>query len=325
VPRPPFPKTLRQFQSDFATEEACQRYLAACRWPDGFACPRCGYERAYELVKQRRYQCAKCRYQVSLTSGTILHRTKIPLTHWFWAAYLMTTDKRGVSALLLQRQLGLASYETAWMMLHKLRRAMVNASREPLRGEVEVDDTWIGGEQAGLRGSRQLKERRAALVLVAVEKRGQASGRARMSVIPDFKAATIIPFLTRNVAPGSTIYTDGLKSFSGLPEFGFRHVARTQPLRSELRKGAKSAVPLADRAIGNLQQWLIGTYHGVSKAQLQVYLDEFVFRHNRRNTPAAAFQTLLGLGTGRTATEYEQIRGAKDLNPNLLVLAEATG
>jgi hypothetical protein len=119
--------------------------------------------------------------------------------------------------------------------------------------------------------------------------------------------------------------TDGLKSFEGLTEAGFKHIARTQPLRSELRKGAKSAVPLADRAIGNLQQWLIGTYHGVSKPQLQVYLDEFVFRHNRRNTPAAAFQTLLGLGTGRKSTEYEQIRGAKDLNPNILGLAESTG
>jgi transposase-like protein len=267
------------------------------------------------LVKQRRQQCAKCRHQVSLTSGTVLHRTKTPLTNWFWAAYLMTTDKRGVSALLLQRQLGLSRYETAWMMLHKFRRAMVNAAREPLRGEVEVDDTWVGGEQAGLRGSRQLKDRRAALVLVAVEKRGRASGRARMSVIPDFKASTILSFLTQNVALGSTLYTDGLKSFAGLAEAGFKHVARNQPLRSELRKGAKSAVPLADRAIGNLQQWLIGTYHGVSKAQLQVYLDEFVFRHNRRKTPAAAFQTLLGLGTGRKSTEYEQIRGARDLKP----------
>ncbi len=165
-------------------------------------------------MKQGRQQCVKCRHQVSLTSRTVLHRTKIPLTHWFWAAYLMTTDKRGVSALLLQRQLGLSSYETAWMMLHKLRRAMVNAARDPLRGEVEVDDTWVGGEQAGLKGSRQLKDRRAALVLVTVEKRGRASGRARMNVIPDFKASTIIPVLTRNVAPGSTIYTDGLKSFS---------------------------------------------------------------------------------------------------------------
>jgi transposase-like protein len=324
MPRPPFPKTLRQFQSDFATEEACQQYLTACRWPDGFSCPRCGHGKAYALVGQGRQQCGKCRYQVSLTSGTILHRTKIPLTHWFWAAYLMTIDRRGVSALLLQRQLGLTCYETAWMMLHKLRRAMVNAAREPLRGEVEVDDTWIGGEQAGLRGSRQLKDRRAALVLVAVEKRGRASGRTRMSVIPDFKAATIRSFLSPNIATGSSIHTDGLKSFSGLTEAGYRHVVRIQPLRSELRKGTKSAVPLAGRAIGNLQQWLIGTYHGVSKNQLQVYLDEFVFRHNRRKTPAAAFQTLLGLGTAHSSIGYEQIRGAKDLIHNTLGFAETT-
>ena len=314
MPRPPFPKTLREFQSQFASDEACQQYLASCRWPDGFVCPRCGHRRAYELAALRRWQCTLCRHQTSLTAGTILHQTKTPLTVWFWAAYWMTTDKRGVSALLLQRQLGLGCYETAWMMLHKFRRAMVNVSREPLRGEVEVDDTWIGGAQAGLRGSRQLKGRKAALALVAVEKRGQVSGRVRMAVIPDFKGATLLAFLKQNVAPGSTVYTDGLKSFVGLKEAGYHHVPRTQPLRSALRKGAQSAVPLADRAIGNLQQWLIGTYHGVSRDQLQVYLDEFVFRHNRRKQPMAAFQTLLGLGTARKPTPYTQIRGAADLS-----------
>lgn len=296
----------------FATEEACQQYLAACRWPDGFVCPRCGQQRAYELAKQRRWQCATCRRQVSLTAGTILHNTKTPLTAWFWAAYLMTTDKRGLSALLLQRQLGLRRYETAWMMLHKFRRAMVNLTREPLRGEVEVDESWVGGTQAGLQGSRQLRGRKAALVIVAVEKRGRASGRSRMAVIPDFKSTTLNSFLKQNMAPGTTVYTDGLKSFSGLQEAGFRHVARTQPLRIDLRKGAKSVVPLADRAIGNLQQWLIGTHHGVSRDHLQVYLDEFVFRYNRRKQPMAAFQTLLGLGTGRVPTGYDHIRGGKD-------------
>jgi transposase-like protein len=305
---------LREFQAKFASEEACQQYLAACRWPDGFVCPRCGNRRAYELAKLRRWQCAGCRHQVSLTAGTILHNTKTPLTTWFWAAYLMTTDKRGVSALLLQHQLDLRRYETAWMMLHKFRRAMINLAREPLRGEVEVDDTWVGGTQAGLRGSRQLKDRKAALVLVAVEKRGRATGRARMAVIPDFKSGTLLAFLKQNVAPGSTVYTDGLKSFTGLQEAGFRHVPRCQPLPTDLRKGAKSVVPLADRAIGNLQQWLIGTYHGVSRDQLQVYLDEFVFRHNRRRLPMAAFQTLLGLGTAHKPTPYEQIRGAADLS-----------
>jgi transposase-like protein len=226
----------------------------------------------------------------------------------------MTTDKRGVSALLLRRQLGLQRYETAWMMLHKLRRAMVNAAREPLHGEVEIDETWVGGTQAGIRGSRQLKGRAAALVLVAVEKRGRTTGRIRMAVIPDFRATTINSFITQNLVPGSMIYTDGLKSFAGLQEIGFKHIPRTQPLRTKLRQGAKSAVPLADRAIGNLQQWLIGTHHGVSRAQLQVYLDEFVFRHNRRKQPMAAFQTLLGLGTARASTSYDSIRSAKDLS-----------
>ena len=326
--RPPFPKTLREFQLQFASEEACQQYLAACRWPDGLVCPRCGGRRAYELVKLRRWQCTGCRQQVSLTAGTILHNTKTPLTVWFWAAYLMTTDKRGISALLFQHQLGLRRYETAWMMLHKFRRAMINLTREPLRGEVEVDATWVGGAQAGLRGSRQLRGRKAALVLVAVEKRGRLTGRARMEVIPDFKSVTLITFLKQNVESGSTVYTDGLKSFTGLQEAGFKHVPRSQPLRTELRKGAKSVVPLADRAIGNLQQWLIGTHHGVSRGQLQVYLDEFVFRHNRRKLPMAAFQTLLGLGTGRKPTHYEQIRGAADLSQfdhNILGVAETTG
>jgi transposase-like protein len=219
------------------------------------------------------------------------------------------------------------------MMLHKFRRAMINVQREPLRGEIEVDDTWVGGTQAGLMGSRQLKGRKAALVLVAVEKRGRnTTGRARMAVIPDFRRETLLTFLKDNIAPGSTVYTDGLKSFTGLNEAGFEHVSRSQPLRVDLRKGAKSVVPLADRAIGNLQQWLLGTHHGVSRDQLQVYLDEFVFRHNRRKTPAAAFQTLLGLGTAQRPTKYEEIRGGSDLGDpplstdnNLLGFAETTG
>ena len=121
----------------------------------------------------------------------------------------MTTDTRGISAVGLQRQLGLRRNETAWLMLHKLRRAMVNAAREPLHGTIEVDDTWIGGPQPGLRGSRQLKGRRAALVLVAVEKRGRGTGRVRMGVIRDFKATTVTGFLKQHVAAGSTLYTDG--------------------------------------------------------------------------------------------------------------------
>jgi transposase-like protein len=260
----------------------------------------------------RRWRCAGGGYQVSLTAGTILHNTKLPLTVWFWAAYLMTTDKRGIAALLLQRQLGLRRYETAWMLLHKLRRAMVNVAREPLYGDIEIDDTWVGGHQAGLRGSRQLKGRKAAIVVAAVEIRGGVSGRVRMAVIPNFKQMTMIAFVKHHVRPGSTVHTDGLKGFEELPAAGVKHVRHPQPRQGALLKGAPSVVPFADRVIGNLQQWLIGTHHGVSKAQLQVYLDEFVFRHNRRRQPMAALQTLLGLGTTRTPTPYRTIRGAAD-------------
>ena len=312
MPRPSFPKNLREFQRQFATESACEEYLAACRWPDGFICPLCQNRRAYP-VAHRRWQCAGCRHQVSLTARTVLHNTKTPLTTWFWAAYLMVTDKRGASALWLQRQLGLRRYETAWLLLHKLRRAMVNTAREPLHGDVELDDTWIGGPQPGLRGSRQLKGRKAALVLVAVEKRGDRSGRVRMAVIPDARASTFKAFLTAHVTPGSTLLTDGLTSFGAEAIAGYRHVPQTQPSRTDLRRGVPSVVPLADRATGNLQQWLIGTHHGVSKAQLQVYLDEFVFRHNRRRTPMAALQTLLGLGAGRPPTTARRLWGGQDI------------
>ena len=129
MPRTAFPKSLREFQCQFATEDACQQYLAASRWPDGFVCERCGGRDAYVLVDRHRWQCASCRHQVSLTSGTVLHNARLPLTQWFWAAYLMTTDTWGISAVGLQRQLGLRRNETAWLMLHKLRRAMVNAGK----------------------------------------------------------------------------------------------------------------------------------------------------------------------------------------------------
>ena len=315
VAESPFPKTLQQFQAEFAADESCAEYLAKCRWPGGFVCPRCDHGDAYALAGRRRWQCASCRYQASVTAGTVLHNSKTPLTVWFWAAYLVTTDKRGLSALLLQQQLGISRYETAWMLLHKLRGAMVNDAREPLRGEIELDDTWVGGTQAGLKGSRQLKGRKAALVLVAVERRGRATGRARMEVIPDFKAKTVRAFADRNIAPGSQICTDGLGSFGVLGHMGYEHVPRPQPTRSDLRQGKPSVVPLADRAIGNLQNWLVGTHHGVGRSHLQAYLDEFVFRHNRRRQPCAAFRRLLGFACHQAPTGYAQIRGGAPRNP----------
>jgi len=239
----------------------------------------------------------------------VLHRSKTPLTTWFWAAYLITTDKRGGSALLLQRRLGV-SHRTAWLLLHKLRRAMVVPGREKLRRVVEIDEIWVGGLQAGLRGSRQLKGRKAALLIVAVERRGTASGRVRMEVIPDFTQDAMTDFARRNIEGGSTIISDKMKGFERLPLAGFVH----QPAKQgNIRQGAEHVVPLADRAMGNTKQWLLGTFHGVSRPQLQAYLDEFVFRHNRRGNPQAAFQTLLGLGTNRKPIPLSVVRGATEM------------
>ena len=151
MPRPTYPRTVPEFNRVFPDEQACLDYLAACRWPVGFRCPRCDHDEAFVLPRRRLWQCKSCAYQVSVTAGTILHRTRTSLLTWFWAAYWMTAHKPGLSALQLQHMLGLPSYATAWLILHKLRRAMVNANREPLAGTVKIDETFIGGEQLGLR------------------------------------------------------------------------------------------------------------------------------------------------------------------------------
>ena len=151
--RPDFPKSLKEFQARFRDDEACRQYLIACRWPDGFRCAGCRQSVAFELARRGLWQCKACGQQTSVTAGTALHRTRLPLTVWFWAAYLVTTHTPGLSAVQLQRQLGI-SYETAWALLHKLRRVMVNPEREPLRDKVEVDETYLGGPEAGLKGGR---------------------------------------------------------------------------------------------------------------------------------------------------------------------------
>jgi transposase-like protein len=225
----------------------------------------------------------------------------MPLTLWFWAAYLMTTHTPGLSALQLQRQLGIDSYETAWAILHKLRRAMVRPDRERLKEKVEVDEAYIGGLEAGLKGGRQLLEK--ALIVAAVEVRGKASGRVRLQVVPDASAPSLTGFVAANVERGATVLTDGWGAYAPLQGMGYRHRPKTQgpPAR------AGKILPRVHRVLGNLQTWLRGTHHGVGKQHLQVYLDEFTFRFNRRRTPMAAFQTLLGLATVHGPTTYNML------------------
>lgn len=301
--RPAFPKTLREFQAWFADEDSCRAYLAASRWPDGYQCPRCAHPHAFELPRRALWQCKACGHQTSVTAGTVLHRTRMSLRDWVWAAYLVTTHTPGLSALQLQRQLGIRRYETAWVMLQKLRRAMRRPQRETLRDKVEVDETFIGNQE-GLKGGRELGDR--ALVAGAVEVRGRASGRVRLHVVPDSSAVSLSSFVKRNVEPGTIVITDGWQGYAPLSGMGYRHRSKTQGRRER----ALVILPRIHQVFGNLKTWLRGTHHGVEAKHLQAYLDEFVFRLNRRRTPMAAFQSLLGLTGAHGPTTRKMLYGS---------------
>jgi transposase-like protein len=302
VGRPTFPRSIVEFQSRFGDEGACRAYLFESRWPGGYCCPRCGGGEVGAEQRRHLWQCKRCGYQSSVTAGTVMHKTRVPLTLWFWAAYLVATHTPGISAVQLQRQLGISRYETAWLILHKLRRAMVAPEREPLAGEVEVDETLVGGRREGRHVARRHGEK--ALVGVIVEVRGAGSGRLRLQVLPDASGETLAPWVRALVAPGAIVHTDGWNGYKGLAGIGYDHRPR---LQRRDHPDAQKLLPRAHRAASNLKTWLQGTHRGVSPEHLQVYLDEFVFRHNRRHTPMAAFQTLLGLGALHEPTTYHQI------------------
>jgi transposase-like protein len=302
VARPSFPRSIVEFQRRFPDDEACRAYLFASRWPDGFRCPACAGGDAGIEHRRQLWQCKRCGHQTSVTAGTVMHKTRTPLALWFWAAYLVATHTPGISAVQLKRQLGLSRYETAWLILHKLRRAMVAPEREPLREEVEVDETLVGGRHSERTGGRQREGK--ALVGVAVEVRGAGSGRVRLAVLGDATGPSCERFVSSNVASGAVVHTDGWAGYQGLPKLGYDH----RPIKQRRRfPDEQKLLPRAHRASSNLKTWLQGTHRGVEQRHLQIYLDEFVFRHNRRRTPMAAFQTLLGLGTLHPPTTYDDI------------------
>jgi transposase-like protein/ribosomal protein L37AE/L43A len=301
VARPSYPLTILEFQERFGTEEACREYLFASRWPEGFRCPACGERGAGTETRRGLWICKACGRQTSLTAGTVMNDTRTPLRTWFWAAYLVATHHPGISAKQLQRQLGLSRYETAWLILQKLRRAMVAPEREPLKREVEVDEFFLGGVEAGHKGRGPGAKK--TLCGVAIEVRGQGSGRVRFSTLEDASWRSLGSLVKTTTAVGTIVHTDGWKGYNGLRKAGFDHRPRSQ----RAGVGEEPHLPRAHRAISNLKAWLHGTHRGVSREHLQVYLDEFTFRHNRRGTPMAAFQTLLGLGGIHGPTTYDQI------------------
>jgi transposase-like protein len=252
--------------------------------------------------RRRVWQCKACGAQTSVTAGTVMHNTQTPLRLWFWAAYLVATHHPGISAVQLRRQLGISRHERAWMMLHKLRRAMVAPERAPLKREVEIDEFFLGGYEEGLRGGRARGKK--ALCGVVVEVRGQGTGRVRLQVLEDASAGTLGSFLKSTTELGAIVHTDAWHGYDRLAAEGWDHHRRNQNTASP---GEEPYLPRAHRAISNLKAWLHGTHRRASQEHLQAYLDEYVFRHNRRGNPHAAFQTLLGLSTHHQPSSYRQI------------------
>ena len=273
-----YPRTLAELEARFSSEEECRKYLFQLRWPEGFKCPRCGGGKAWP-VRQMLYQCSICNHQTSVIAGTIFEGTRKPLVIWFRAIWWVVSQKNGASALGLKRVLGLGSYQTAWTWLHKIRRAMVRPGRERLTGRVQVDETYLGGLEEGVRGRQTFKK---ALIAVAAEENGKALGRIRMLRVPDASAISLRSFIIQSVEPGSTIITDGWEGYTGLEAHGYSHEVRV------MKRSAGSTtkvLPLVHRVVSLLKRWILGTHQGaVSPDHIDYYLDEFVFRFNRRTS-----------------------------------------
>ncbi len=274
-----YPCTYREFVTAFPDEDACGRYLEELRWPGGFACPACGAAPDPWRQTRGRLVCPSCRHQTTATAGTILDKTRTPLTTWFEAAWHLTTAKNGMSATTLERTIGV-SYRVAWAMLHRFRVAMVRAEREPLAGDVEVDETLVGGVEHGRGRGRGTAK---SIVVIAVEvTRPKGFGRTRMRHVPDASAASLVPFVCDAVAPGSVALTDGWGGYNSLAKLGYVH---KQTVLSASGDPAHVAMPGVHRVASLLKRWILGTHQGsVDPEHLQSYLEEFTFRFNRRTS-----------------------------------------
>jgi len=298
------PEDTPSFLARFGSDERCREYLFEARWPDGFRCSACGHDDACALRTKIVYECVACRKQHSLLAGTIFEQTKTGLAKWFLAIYLVTSSKGGIAATELRRQLGLGSYQTAWTWLHKLRKAMVRPDRQPLAGRVEADETYVGGPRPGKRGRGAAGK---ALVGGAVEAgrgeaRGRRLGRLRLAPLADASAASLDAFLAAHVAEPATVATDGWRGYLGLPAGGCDH----EPINLGATRGAAALrLPGIHLVFSLVKRWLLGTHHGaVGEKHLPAYLDEYVFRFNRRTA------TLVSHGFARLIEQAVKTRPA---------------
>ena len=309
-----YPTTWSDFEDWFASEEACAAYLEQLRWPSGFICPACGVADEPGRTSRGRLGCRSCRYQCSVTAGTIFDKTRTPLRVWFAAAWYITSQKQGISALGLQRVLGLTSYETAWAMLHRFRRAMVRPGRDLLAGIVEVDESFLAlrRKKAGARKARSSKAHNTdhlvpvAIAVEVIEPKG--FGRIRVRRIDEPTIETMEPFVHDNIEPVATVRTDDSAVYRHLARDGVNHDPRVQLGSS---KPAHTTLPGVHRVASLLKRWLLGTHHGaVDPRHVDYYLDEFVFRFNRRTSRSRGmlFYHLLEQAAISAPVTYSHIR-----------------
>ena len=298
------PMSRAAFEARFPDEAACARHLAAMRWPDGFVCPACGHDRGWELKRRRAsWECAACGKETSVSAGTVMHRSHLPLKTWFMAIHIVTSHSNGISALQLQAQLGLGSYKSAWLLLHKLRRAMVAPDRSLLEDLVEIDEATLPlrtkqePPTGGQGRSPQGKMRIAGAVELSPE--GEPR-RIRLAPIGDFSACSLHAFVAGTSAPGARVITDGWSGYGGLSDHD--HAPKIVGTTS-----AHLVLRWSHRVFSNLKRWALGTFHGLRRPHLRRYLDEFVFRWNRRRHTATAFDALLGIGTRLQPAGYRDI------------------
>jgi transposase-like protein len=303
-----YPKNWDQFTDWFHNEEACLDYLYKLRWPNGFICPRCYLKKTPYILQNNTLKCTACRREVSATSSTIFNKTRVSLKDWFGAIWYITNQKNGISALGIQRLLGLGSYQTSWTLLHKLRSAMVNPEREKLSGLVEVDETFVGGAVSRKTIINQ-NTKHKMVVLVAVELlEPKGFGRVRLRYVSAATKENIEQFILDVIEPGSVIYSDGSPVYNCVKENGFPH-HKTVHLGSDI--AAHITMPGVHRVASLLKRWLLGAYQGaIREKQLEYYLDEYTFRFNRRKSKSRGllFYRLLEQAVLAAPLTYEDIK-----------------
>jgi hypothetical protein len=299
-----YPRSLGEFQAWFSTDADCLDYLEWLRWPKGFVCPRCGHVGGWRLG-DGRFRCVGCGARTSPTAGTIFDRTRTPLTVWFNACWQFATQKDGISALSLQRSLEIGSYQTAWAMLHRVRSVLVRPGRERLQGTVEVDETYIGGDEPGLIGGRAKGKK--ALVGVAVERIDpRGFGRCRIALLADGSADSLRAFLLDSVEPGATVVTDGWQPYRPATRELYVH----DRVAGAAGRQASKLLPGVHKVSALAKRWLLGTHQGaVEQAHLASYLNEFVFRFNRRRSRSRGlvFYRVLQLAAAHEPVRYRDL------------------